>query len=249
MRGAYPFVVTALAGLSLVVVGAAWAIRQRSTRPGSVLAIAAGAALVIAPIELILRFEDWTETVGPPPLFAVVAGVVALAGAAIAARQTRVDRRWPAVLVAAGGLAGLIGLGAALVVDDRGQPPMDFSLAFLRLLGPVPPVCAIASLVLIGAAAAMSATGVTRVAGRGVALAASVVLLLALAYTVVAVATDDFASFVGTTPEWGFFLFLAAAAAGFAGSIIDIVLTRQRTGALPAPAASKPEGSAQGPRW
>ena len=148
LRGAYPLVVTALAGLSLVVVGAAWVIGQRSTRPGSVLAIAAGAALVIAPIELILRFEDWTETVGPPPLFAIVAGVVALAGAAVAARQTRLDQRWPAVLVAAGGLAGLIGLGAALVVDDRGLSPMDLASDFLRLLGPVPPVCALASLVL-----------------------------------------------------------------------------------------------------
>ena len=248
LRGAYPLVVTALAGLSLVVVGAAWVIGQRSTRPGSVLAIAAGAALVIAPIELILRFEDWTETVGPPPLFAIVAGVVALAGAAVAARQTRLDQRWPAVLVAAGGLAGLIGLGAALVVDDRGLSPMDLASDFLRLLGPVPPVCALASLVLIGAAIAMSAAGVVRVAGRGVALAASVVLLLALAYALVAVATNDFASYVGTTPEWGFFLFLAAAAVGFAGSVIDYILTRQPSDTSPG-AAARHVGSGQGPRW
>jgi hypothetical protein len=240
----YRFLAIAYAGVALIAIGVAWAIRGKASRPGVPVALAAAAALVITPIVFMADFMDALMFLGPAPVIAILAGLAACVGAGIAAGWTKLGRRGPAVAVAGGGLAGLVAAGLPMIATDvYGQ------FAAEELLGTIPLVCFLASCVLVAAGGAMAAKGQVRMAGRGIALGASAVLLLGLAYTLFNLATSHTAASTGARPDVGLFLFLVAAALGFAGGVVDIVVAGPRANPGPAQATAKPQAPTPGPRW
>jgi hypothetical protein len=252
----YPVIVIGLSCLALLVVGSLWAITARAERPDAMLALAGAVALLSSPLLWIFAWRVNVEVLFAPipPATVTLLGVAATVAAGSVAARVGLRRRWPAFVVASGGLVGLVAWGqwGGLAVDSAGYPGIELLEPSL----PLAELTALAALVTVAASVPLASRGVARVAGRAVSIGAAAVTLAVLAYLLVRLATDDLARYAEVGPAAGFFWLLAGAAIALAGGIADLLLSRRsrdggrgigtRGGSgvrTPRPAADS------GPRW